>query len=185
MNYNTIVCYDVETSGLDHEKHEIVQIAAVAINSKNLTIIPNSEFNSLIRPLTPETADPKALEINGHSLEKLSTAPLPQTVWADFALYVERFNYKPGQAWTRPIPAGHNIVNFDSKFINKMCQKYGPWNKERGEAALFYFIPYDTLFLANYFFENSKAVPNLKLGTLKDYMKIESIGNLHDALVDV
>ena len=54
---------DIETTGLDCNKHEIIDITIISIYPDGVSKV----FNSLIHPAHIETADPKALEINGYT----------------------------------------------------------------------------------------------------------------------
>lgn len=58
---------DYETTGLDPDVHEIIEIGLVVIDQSTLKTI--SELNLKVRPEHIETATPKALEINGYAEE--------------------------------------------------------------------------------------------------------------------
>ena len=57
-----IVIIDLETTGLDPAKHEILEIGAVKVDT-------GETFECKVHPLHIKEADPKALEINGYKKE--------------------------------------------------------------------------------------------------------------------
>ena len=58
---------DIETTGLDAGKHEIIEIGLVLIDKDTCTIL--DVFDQKIHPEHIETADPKALFVNGYRKE--------------------------------------------------------------------------------------------------------------------
>ena len=66
-----IAFVDLETTGLDPFKHEIIEIGVVIYDAGTGTL---TEFGKKIRPMNIEAADPKALEINGYSEEEWKKA---------------------------------------------------------------------------------------------------------------
>ena len=63
------VFVDTETTGLDHTKHEMLEIAIVVIENGEKTTIERK-----IKPTNLETAQPKALEVNGYNEEEWAEA---------------------------------------------------------------------------------------------------------------
>ena len=51
MNYMDIIVFDFETGSRDPLKTQPIQIAAVAIHGRKLTVQPEGYFESLIKPL--------------------------------------------------------------------------------------------------------------------------------------
>ena len=66
MNYKDIIVFDFETGSRNPEKTQPVQIAAVAIHGRKLTIQPAGYFESLMRP---ELDDDKAIELGVDPIE--------------------------------------------------------------------------------------------------------------------
>lgn len=65
---NSPICFvDLEMTGLEAQKHEIVEIGLVKTLQPDLKIIETWEAK--VRPEHIETADPKALEISGYNPE--------------------------------------------------------------------------------------------------------------------
>ena len=61
-----IALTDVETTGLDSKKHEILEIGLVVFDSEPLFEIYDT-LDIKVKPEHIETAEPKALEINGYN----------------------------------------------------------------------------------------------------------------------
>lgn len=61
---NKIAFVDLETTGLNPLKAEILEIGAIVYDINEGTI---QEYNAKIKPLRIESADPKALEVNGYT----------------------------------------------------------------------------------------------------------------------
>lgn len=59
-----IALTDIETSGLDALKHEILEIGVIIFDNKTFDV--HGQFNFKIKPERIEDADPKALEVNGY-----------------------------------------------------------------------------------------------------------------------
>jgi len=66
MNNKNLAFIDIETTGFNIEKHEIIEIGCVVAsqNGKDLKII--EEFEIKIKPEHIETADPDALQLNNY-----------------------------------------------------------------------------------------------------------------------
>lgn len=97
---------DTETTGLDPERHELLELAAVRRTADRREI---GRFSVRIRPTHLETAEPRALEVNGYTPEGWADAvPLAQALEQLVAL--------AGLGDHRPTLAGHN-VGFDRGFI--------------------------------------------------------------------
>jgi DNA polymerase-3 subunit epsilon len=65
MRYCKLAFVDIETTGLDPEKHEIIDIAVVVVEPG--TLEPVLQWSAKILPEHIETADPWALEVNGYT----------------------------------------------------------------------------------------------------------------------
>jgi DNA polymerase III epsilon subunit-like protein len=184
MNNCNIVVFDFETGGLDPKKCVPIQVAAIVINPRTLTPIPGAEFNSMMCPMTEEefnTIEDGALAVNKKTREQIKAAPVEKLVWQNFTNFVLKHKTKDG--W--PIPAGQNIINYDLPISERLCEKYGPWDKKQNRQALW--NTRDTIDLLHYtfsWFENSNELPNRKMDTLRNYFGLSKEGS-HDAFVDV
>ncbi|MEA2020567.1 MAG: 3'-5' exonuclease [Patescibacteria group bacterium] len=67
-----LVFFDLETTGLDPLRHEIIEVAAVVARPPYFRAF--GEFEIKIAPCHIETADPQALEINQYSKKRWRTA---------------------------------------------------------------------------------------------------------------
>lgn len=67
MLQQTFAFIDVETTGLDRDKHEIIEIAAVIAKYRDGIFTVVDELDLKIQPQNIETADPQALRVNGYN----------------------------------------------------------------------------------------------------------------------
>lgn len=186
-----IVCYDFETGGRDPRTCQPTQIAAVAIDGRSLK--PKGFFNSEI---WAETDDEKAiaaglgpieegaLKVTGKTREEIAKAPKPKVVWAKFADFVNKYNWK-GTQYFAPIPAGYNILGYDMIIVDRMCKLYGPWDEKKQKQKLFHQI-YKIDMMDNMFMwtEGDPNVKSISMDNLRERMGLSS-ENAHDALQDV
>ncbi len=103
----SFVVFDTETTGLDYEHDELLEIGAVKIE-KGIIV---SKFSMLIKPRNPIPAS--ATEINNITNEMVSESPSADVVVRDF------FRYCKGSALV-----GYN-VSFDQKFVLQEAKKQG------------------------------------------------------------
>jgi DNA polymerase III epsilon subunit-like protein len=184
MNNCNIICFDFETGGLDTTKCSPIQVAAIVINPRTLEPIPNATFNSMMCPQTQEEFDDiedGALFVNKKTREQIKAAPLENLVWQNFTEFVLRYKNAAGF----PIPAGQNILGFDLPISDRLCKKYGPWDKRRNQQALW--NNRDAIDLLKYtfaWFENSNELDNFRMDTLRQYFGL-SLEGAHDAYQDV
>ena len=189
MNRKDIIVFDFETGSRNPHKTQAIQIAAVAIHGRNLTVQPDGYFESLIRP---ELDDDKAIEmgvdpiedgalaVNKKTREELKDAPLPKVVWEKFTEFVNRYNWK-GTPYYAPIAAGYNINGFDMPIVERLCQQYGPINKKTGKQCLFDKIHrldlMDTVWM---WMENNPDVNRIGMDSMRELMGMDTT-NAHDA----
>lgn len=62
-----LVFVDVETTGLDPERHELLEVAAVRVHPH--TLEPLDHASARVRPGRLADANPRALEVNGYTDE--------------------------------------------------------------------------------------------------------------------
>lgn len=63
-----IALLDIETSGLDAQEHEILEIACIVFDDETLEI--TDTYETKVRPEHIETAHPKALQTNGYTAKE-------------------------------------------------------------------------------------------------------------------
>lgn len=193
MNYKDIIVFDFETGSRNPEKTQPVQIAAVAIHGRKLTIQPAGYFESLMRPeldddkaieLGVDPIEDEALAVNGKTREELAKAPLPKTVWKKFTNFVNKYNWK-GTPYFAPVAAGYNINGFDMPIVQRLCEQYGPTDKKTGKQTLFDKIHrIDMLDTVWMWMENNPDIKSISMDSMRDLLGM-SKENAHDALQDV
>lgn len=193
-NYYLIV--DLETSSRNPYKTQPIELAAIAVHARTLEIVPNSEFCSLIKPVSDEDAiklglDPledEALSKNHKTREELEKAPGIKVVWKQFCTYVNNFN-STGKKWDSPILVGFNNNGFDDIIINRIATQ-APWNlgpvyEDRGTIGLFHPVTnMDIMKMIYPWFESNSDVFSISMDNLRDYLGMSKIG-AHEALQDV
>jgi DNA polymerase-3 subunit epsilon len=163
-----ILCVDAETSGLDPEKHEITELAALRVTPDLQTV--REVVDLKVRMLHPERADKEALALNGYD----------EAVWAEEAVHpriaLVAFSTLLGNdPETAPVWLGSNVC-FDWSFATALARGQGlPLGQPR------YFL--DTYGLAWPLLQ-SKQIENLSLETLCRRYGVSNDGS-HRAMTDV
>ena len=182
-----IVFYDIETSGLVPNKHDIIQIAAIAFSIESGSWNELEEFEIKLE-FDLEKADPEALENNCYNKEDWEKEAVPQKkairVFGDFLRKysdVKRTEKKSGKAFFCCRTAGHNIKNFDDPFVRAFFKRMDIF------CPMDFMEAYDTIQLALWEFglKITGSVPkNYQLGTLCNKLGVP-LENAHDALSDI
>ena len=104
----TYIFIDIETSGLDPDFHEILEIACIKIepNGKKQT------YYTKIHPMNIEIANTKALEINGYNPKDWRDASYPPEVAEKLETFL-----------SGAMLIGHNI-KFDVAFISELLSNH-------------------------------------------------------------
>lgn len=193
-NRNNYMFFDVESGSRNANKAQLTQIAAIAFDARKLEILPNGIFMSYCKPILDDEKaieaglDPiqqEALDITHITREQLEAAPDTEVVWKNFCAFVAGF--KVGKSdWDNPIPTGFNIVNYDLKIIDRMCQKYGPWDDTWGIQRVFH--PLDKFDVMHDIFRFTEDITinsknSKSMDAVRKWMGI-SEDNAHDALKD-
>jgi len=185
------IIFDFETGSRNPHKTQPTQIAALAIDGRNLAV--KGQFNSEIKPIFEDELaiaagfDPledEALKITGKTREGLANAPSLKSVWSKFTKFVDQYNWK-GDSFYAPIPVGFNIIGFDLIIINRLCKEFGPWDKDKEHQKLFSKV-YKVDIMDNVFLwtEGDPSVRSISMDSLRQRMGL-SKENAHDALQDV
>jgi DNA polymerase III epsilon subunit-like protein len=191
MANRDIIVFDFETGSRNPHKTQPTQIAALALDGRNLKV--KGTFNSEIRPILndekaiKEGFDPvedEALKITGKTRAELAKAPHLKTVWKKFVSFVNKYNWK-GTQYFAPIPAGFNIIGFDMIIINRLCKQFGQYDEKTSRQKLFHMI-YKIDVMDNVFMwtEADPDVKSISMDSLRERMGL-SKENAHDALQDV
>ena len=156
---------DTETTGLDASKHELLEVAAIRTTPDAKTII--STFEAKLKPLHLETAEPKALQINGYVPEQwtddLCMAP---------ELVADALQKMAGDS----VLVGQN-VSFDEGFLSPLFTRLGmrpPWGYHK----------VDTVSLAWPLYINNAELPGISLEKLCRFLGVTSLPT-HRAAADV
>lgn len=96
------VIFDLETTGLSPQEDSIIEISAVKVRGNEIT----EEYSTFVNPgfHIPETAS----SVSGITDEMVKDAPGIEQALSDFTVFI-----------SDDVLVGHNIINFDLKFINK------------------------------------------------------------------
>ena len=147
--------FDLETTGVSPQTDKVIEISAIKVRNEQAV----GEFSSLVNPM--RSIPYGATRVNGITDEMVADKPVFEKVLGDFLDFVED-----------DILVGHNIHDFDMKFIHRDCEAF--FRMFLGNDYI------DTLPLAR------KCLPQLghhKLTDLAMYYKI-SINGAHRALND-
>lgn len=120
MDY-VIYVTDIESTGLDDEKHDIIELSLLRLND-------GEQKTWCLKPLSPETIDNDALRVNGHKREDLlhltkegkARYAEPSSVLVD----IENWVIDDGYPHTNRVLVGQN-VGFDRNFMIKLWKKCG------------------------------------------------------------
>lgn len=172
-----ILFLDTETTGLDENKHAMVQIACILDDSSGNTI---DKFNVYIKPFKGDLLNKDALYINGIDKKDFHTSKFlsPNIAFEKFisflSKHINRYNNED-----KLIIAGKNI-KFDIQFLRRFFDKcddnyYGSW---------FWYpsIDIESEF-AKYMILKNIFLPNYKIETLCEYFDISI--KAHDAREDI
>jgi oligoribonuclease (3'-5' exoribonuclease) len=192
MNIRKICIYDFETDGVNEKICNPVQLAALMIDGKKLTIIPDSEFVINIQPpdildlkkyLTKEKSDTISWHAKNYKttseeiIKKWQESMDEKTAWDMFLQYFNKYNPKGG-VYAAPMLGGMNIRNFDNVIIQRLMSKYNTkpfyWRRDVADLLDWCFMWFESL-------EEPKAY---NLDELRRFFGISLEGG-HDALKDV
>jgi len=114
MNFKDLIFVDTETTGLDCLRHEIIEIAWIVTTPDALTIKDKQCYRML--PQHIETAQAKALEINGYTEAEWLVSPNLKTRYDVSQLF--------NKASAGNVLVGQN-VGFDEGFITQLLKLDG------------------------------------------------------------
>lgn len=170
-----IMWLDVETTGLNKEKCDIIQLSGIIVIDGE----EKERFNFHCQPINYENIEPTSFEKTGMSIEKLKELPLPQEVYMQFIALLDKYIDKYNKD-DKFFLAGQN-VRFDLDFLKLFFEKMG--NKYFG--SYFYYHVIDLMYFA--IILHTSGLINLnsfKLENIAKYLNIE-YNNLHDSMDDI
>lgn len=169
MHERNLAFIDIETTGIDFDKYEIIEIGAiivgqVGIDTGNPVFSVIDEVELKIKPLHIEDADPVALRVNGYD-------PADWTFAYDLKQAMTILAEKTKDA----IMVAHN-VSFDAPFLDKAFHTTGIKNT-------MHFHRLDTISIAFAKLHMNGDIDKFSLRFLCDYFGIEN-KKAHTALSD-
>jgi DNA polymerase-3 subunit epsilon len=169
MKESLLAFLDTETTGLNPEKHEVIQVGVVLARQiprqgKGPTLEIVEEIDLKIKPERLKDAEEEALRINGYSEAEWMFAP-------DLKPAAELLAKKLQGA----IMVAHNI-SFDAPFMEKFFERAGVENTMKRYKL-------DTISIAFARFYNREEDIKYSLGYLCDMFGIKN-ENAHTALAD-
>lgn len=137
MELNQLLVLDLETTSLDVETTQIIEIACLTIDMAQVKPIPKSFFSSTIKPEDFSSIEPSALVKNGITIQELQDSPPVSVVLKKFSDHVGRFfKGKTKSQFNAPYLGGKNIKNFDMPILTRYCNRFGLVDAE-GEPKMF------------------------------------------------
>ena len=170
MKERAMAFIDLETTGLDPEKHEIIEIGLVLAEQSvtpdgKISLKVVDEFEVKVKPEHIENADPVGLKICHYSEEEwVSAVPLKEAL--------KILSDKAAGA----IMVGHNVA-FDFAFLENSFSRAGIENK-------MHYHKLDTISIAFAKLYGHRDVEKLSLRALCEYLGVENKKS-HSALSDI
>lgn len=167
MKKNNLAFVDIETTGFDPDKHEIIEIGLVLVkqlgdDGNKFEVLEEVELK--IKPERIEDADPQALKVNGYEPSQ----------WI-FANTLEQAMKIFSEKTENAIFTAHNLT-FDYSFIDRAFKKTAIENK-------MFYPKLDTISVAYAKLHNNPQVEKFRLQKLCEYFGIKN-ERAHTALAD-
>ncbi len=169
MKLHNLAFIDTETTGLDPNKHEIIELAVIVAKQipregrgPKLEVIEEYEWK--IKPLHIETAEEQALRVNGYN----------EVDWMfalDLKPVMEEFSKKTESA----IFVSHNLT-FDYNFLMKAFEETGVENR-------MHYGKLDTISIAFARLYDAPLAERFSLKAIAELLKVENT-KAHTALAD-
>lgn len=169
MRNHPLAFIDIEATGLDPEKNEIIEIGLVIAEQglsadKKITLKKIEEWEIKIKPTHMETADPEALIVAHYNEADWASA-------VDISSALKILSEKTVDATM----VGHNVA-FDSSFLENSFSRTGIVNR-------MHYHKLDTLSIAFTKLYGHESVEKLSLRSLCEYLGVEN-KDAHTALSD-
>lgn len=165
-----LLMLDIEATGINVTKHEIIQLAAVLLDKK--TLKEKESFNMFVKPKRWAKREKEAMAVNNITWEQLKNAPSLKTV-------LQKFNKTFGK---NVIPATYG-GNLDIVFLPDAYRSTDM--KYPFEYHTFNMWPVCYAFMAKHKqLKNRKRFVGFSLEDLGDYLKVPRLPGRHDALID-
>jgi DNA polymerase III epsilon subunit-like protein len=155
---------DIETTGIDRESGEIIELAAIITKMKDGQLVVTDQVDIKVKPKHIETADPQALRINGYN----------EADWL-FAVELEEAMKIFAEKTKGSIFVAHNVT-FDYGFIEKAFIDCNLENQ-------MHFHKLDTISIAFAVLHGNEDINRYSLHALSEYYNIEN-KKAHSAFAD-
>lgn len=166
--------FDVETSGLDSKRNDIVSVG----NIIDIDGCIEDEFSLNIQPFNWDNVEMSSLKMNGITIEQLKTFMLPKEAHLKLKSHLKKY-VDPYNREDKFQPGGYNS-NFDVDFMSNFFKKcgdvyFGSW------IDYHQLDPQSVIQLLH--LKGDITLPNYRLETVANYfgVKIDS----HDAMSDI
>lgn len=170
--------YDLETTGLDENKHAIHQLSGM-IEINNIVVL---NFDIKIRPWDGAILEAEALAVGNVTKEQIMAYPSVLDAYTTFtnmmSKHVDKFNPKD-----KFYLVGFNNIHFDDRWLRRLFEMNG----DKYFNSWFWADSQDVKPLASKYLENvRKTMPNFRLQTVAKTLGIEvDQDKLHEASYDV
>lgn len=166
--------FDVETTGLDPKKNDIIQLACMVEIDGDI----KADFESKIKPFDPLNVEPKALQVNGLKMDDIMKYPEPFEVLKKFTSFLTEY-IDPFDKQDKFAPCGFN-VQFDIDFLSNFFRKCG----SNFYGSFFNYKSVDPLRILHVMdYEDKINLSNYKLSTCCSHFGIKI--DAHEALSDI
>lgn len=167
-----LVVFDIECTGLNLAKHEVLQIAAIRLDKDSLAEV--ARFSSYVKPQNWNTQDPEAMAVNKIAYDVVANSP-------DIVNVLELFEaaFPPAEV----LLTAYNSW-FDMAWVRQSYERLG-------RHSPFEFHSFDIWALAYLYWCQESRMGNPKkpigfgLSDMADLLGITTTGNFHDAITDV
>lgn len=185
MDLNYFLVFDLETGGKDVNTCQLLELAAVVVDPIAVKVLPETEFQTLVRPEDEATLDPSAMAVNKLDLNELREAPPAKVALSRFNDHIGRFfKGRTKSSFKAPYPAGKNIRGFDLPILIRYFERFGMLAEDGNPKCFNRHWAWeleDDLFR---WFGQTNILPNLGMDTVRDYLGLKKDG-AHRAMTDV
>lgn len=170
--------FDLETTGLDNQKHAIHQISGKII----IDGVEKTKFNFKVKPFEGALIDATALKIGGVTEEQIMQYPSCHQNYVSLVTLIQKYvnRFDTGDKFHL---VGYNNSSFDNQFLRSFFKV----NKDDYFGSYFWSDSIDVMVLASNFLKHERHnIRDFKLKTVAQWLKIEvDAKRLHDAEYDI
>lgn len=170
--------FDLETTGLDNQKHAIHQISGKII----IDGVEKTKFNFKVKPFEGALIDVTALKIGGVTEEQIMQYPSCHQNYVSLVTLIQKYvnRFDTGDKFHL---VGYNNSSFDNQFLRSFFKV----NKDDYFGSYFWSDSIDVMVLASNFLKHERHnIRDFKLKTVAQWLKIDvDAKRLHDAEYDI